>query len=84
MTKFVEETGYLSNAIGNSSAYGQAVFFGSDAVYEAMSIPEEIRVKIPLDFGRDMGLAWYALLGFQIVWNFATDAEQHIVFVTSA
>lgn len=84
MCKFVEETGYLSNAIGSGAAYGQAVFFGSDAVYEAMAIPEEIRVKIPLDYGRDMGLAWYALLGFQIVWNYATDAEQHIVFVTSA
>jgi N4-gp56 family major capsid protein len=83
MTKFVEETGYLSNTIGSSSLYGQAVFFGSDAVYEAMSIPEEIRVKIPLDFGRDMGLAWYALLGFQLVWNYATDNEQHVVFVTS-
>ena len=84
MTKFMEETGYLSNAIGNSSLYGQAVFFGSDAVYEAVAIPEEIRVKTSVDYGRDQGLAWYALLGFKIVWNWATDAEQHIVFVTSA
>lgn len=83
-TRFVEETGYLSNAIGSGSIYGQAVFFGNDQVYEAVSIPEEIRVKIPQDFGRDMGLAWYSLLGFKIVWNFAADAEQHIVYVTSA
>lgn len=84
MTKFVEENGYLSNTIGSSSAYGQAVFFGSDAVYECVAIPEEIRTKVSLDYGRDMGLAWYALLGFKIVWNYAADAEQHIVFVTSA
>ncbi len=83
-TRFVEETGFLSNAIGSSSLYGQAVFFGSDQVYEAIAVPEEIRVKIPQDYGRDMGLAWYALLGFKTVWNFAVDAEQHIVFVTSA
>ncbi len=82
-TRFVEETGFLSNTIGNATSYGQAVFFGSDQVYEAMAVPEEIRVKIPLDFGRDMGLAWYALLGFQTVWNYAVDTEQHIVFVTS-
>lgn len=83
-TRFVEETGYLSNTIGNSSIYGQALFFGNDQVYEAVSIPEEIRVKIPQDYGRDMGLAWYSLLGFKIVWNLAADAEQHIVYVTSA
>lgn len=83
-TRFVEETGFLSNTIGTNTAYGQAVFFGADQVYEAMAVPEEIRVKIPLDYGRDMGLAWYALLGFKTVWNFAVDSEQHIVFVTSA
>lgn len=83
-TRFVDETGYLSNTIGSNSIHGQAVFFGADAVMEAMTIPEEIRVKNPQDYGRDMGLAWYALLGFQIVWDFDTDGEQHIVFVTSA
>lgn len=82
-TRFVEETGFLSNSIGTGTAFGQAVFFGADQVYEAMAVPEEIRVKIPLDFGRDMGLAWYALLGFKTVWSFPVDAEQHIVYVTS-
>lgn len=84
MTRFVEETGFLSNAIGSTSIYGQAVFFGNDQVYEAVACPEEIRVKNPQDYNRDMGLAWYALLGFKIVWNFTNDAEQHIVYVTSA
>jgi len=84
MTKFVEETGYLSNAIGASSLYGQAVFFGSDTVYEAVAVPEEIRSKTSVDYDRDQGLAWYALLGFKIVWDYAVDGEQHIVFVTSA
>lgn len=82
-TRFVEETGFLSNAIGTGAAFGQAVFFGADQVYEAVAVPEEIRVKIPMDYGRDMGLAWYSLLGFKTVWNFNVDAEQHIVFVTS-
>jgi len=83
-TKFIEETGYLSSTIGNGSVYGQAVFFGSDCVYEAVAIPEEIRTKVSIDYGRDMGMAWYALLGFKTVWNLSTDGEQHIVFVTSA
>jgi N4-gp56 family major capsid protein len=84
MTKFVEETGFLSNAIGDSSAHGAAVLFGNDNVYEAVAIPEEIRVKVSTDYGRDQGLAWYALLGFKKVWDYAVDAEQHIVYITSA
>lgn len=83
-TRFVEETGFLSNVIGSSSVNGAAVFFGSDSVIEAMTIPEEIRMKNPTDFGRDQGLAWYALLGFQKVWDRAVDGEQHIIYVTSA
>jgi N4-gp56 family major capsid protein len=83
--RFVEETGYFSNAIGSSSLYGQAIFFGADNVYEAVAVPEEIRVKVSVDYGRDQGLAWYFLGGFKIVWTYATSpAEQHIVFVTSA
>lgn len=82
--RFVEETGYFSNTIGNGSTHGQAVFFGSDNVYEAVCEPEQVRAKISQDYGRDLGLAWYALLGWKIVWDYDTDGEQHIVFVTSA
>lgn len=83
-TRFMEETGYLSNTIGSGASRGQAVFFGSDCVYEAIAVPEEIRVKVSTDYGRDQGLAWYALMGFKKVWDYAVDGEQHIVFVTSA
>lgn len=83
-TRFIMETGFLNNAIGSGATHGQAVFTGADNVYEAVSIPEEIRVNVPKDFGRDLAMAWYALLGFKIVWSYATDTEQHIVFVTSA
>jgi hypothetical protein len=82
--RFVEETGYFSNTIGSGSTHGQAVFFGADNVYEAVAIPEEVRMKTSLDYGRDLGIAWYALLGFKKVWDYAVDTEQHIVYVTSA
>jgi len=84
MTRFVRETGYLSNTVGNGSIHGQAVLLGADSVYEAVSIPEEIRTKISADYGRDQGLAWYSLLGFKIVWDFAVDGEQRVMFITSA
>jgi N4-gp56 family major capsid protein len=82
-TRIVEETNSLSNAVGTSSN-GEAVFFGDDAVKEVVAIPEELREKIPTDYGRSQGLAWYALLGFQRIWSFAADSEEHIVHVTSA
>lgn len=42
-------------------------FFGSDTVAEAVAVPEEMRGKIPTDFGRSKGIAWYYLGGFGIV-----------------
>jgi N4-gp56 family major capsid protein len=83
-TRFVEETGYFSNTIGTGATHGQAVFFGADAVYEAVAVPEELRVKVSVDYGRDQGLAWYFLGGWKMVWSYAgAPAEQHIVYVTS-
>jgi N4-gp56 family major capsid protein len=87
--RFVEETNYLSNADGSNGLYGEAVFFGADAVREGIAIPEEIRVGIPIDYGRDQGIAWYALLGFQQVWSFAgikngqADGQTRIIKVDS-
>jgi len=42
-------------------------FLGEDTVAEALAIPEEIRGKIPTDFGRSRGVAWYYLGGFGII-----------------
>ena len=42
-------------------------FFGNDTVAEAVCVPEEMRGKIPTDYGRSKGVAWYYLGGFGIV-----------------
>jgi N4-gp56 family major capsid protein len=81
--RFVEETNFLSNADGSNGLYGEACFFGADAVREGIAIPEEIRVGIPADFGRDQGIAWYALLGFQQTWDFSSDGQTRIITVNS-
>lgn len=36
-------------------------FFGNDTVAEAIAVPEEMRGKIPTDYGRSKGVAWYYL-----------------------
>lgn len=74
----------LSNGVGTGSVLGEAIFFGEDPVREVVAIPEEMRTKLPEDFGRDKGIAWYAMLGWGRVWDFSTDGEEHIVRVTSA
>ena len=49
-------------------------FIGKDTAAEAILIPEEIRGKLPGDYGRDKGIAWYYLGGFGIIY--AVDAVQ--------
>jgi hypothetical protein len=46
---------------------------GGDTVNEAIVIPEEIRGKLPGDYGRSNGIAWYFLGGFGL---FHSDASQ--------
>lgn len=81
--RFMEETNFLVNTDGSNGLYGEAVFFGADAVREGVAIPEEIRVGIPTDFGRDQAIAWYALLGFQQTWDFSSDGQTRIITVDS-
>lgn len=84
--RFVEQTHttILSEGTGTGSVLGEAVFFGEDPVREIVAIPEEIRTKLPGDYGRDKGLAWYSMLGWGRVWDFSGDSEEHIVRVTSS
>lgn len=48
-------------------------FMGADTVAEGIAVPEEIRAKIPTDYGRSKGVAWYALEGFGKVHQAATE-----------
>lgn len=50
-------------------------FFGNDTVAEAVAVPEEMRGKIPSDYGRSKGIAWYYLGGFGIVHTLAANTR---------
>ena len=52
-----------------------AFFFGAETVAEAIAIPEEIRGKIPGDYGRDKGVGWYFLGGYGIMHTTASQAR---------
>ena len=47
----------LVNTLGSGSTDGEAVFFGADAVREGIVIPEDIRIDLPKDFGRNQAIA---------------------------
>jgi N4-gp56 family major capsid protein len=81
--RFVEETNHLSNTLGSGSVDGEAVFFGADAVREGIAIPEDVRIDIPKDFGRDNAIAWYYCGGFVKTWDYSSDTETRIIHVTS-
>lgn len=81
-TRFVEQTNIPKGGAADTTTFNPttdtadawnnaksswAFFFGQDTVAEGMAVPEEMRGKIPTDFGRDRGIAWYYIGGFGIV-----------------
>lgn len=57
----------------NNAKSSWCFFMGADTCNEAVVVPEEIRAKLPGDYGRSQGIAWYALTGFGL---FHTTASQ--------
>jgi len=72
--RFCEQTNVASEAWSNGLS-DAIFFFGADTVVEAFAVPEEIRGKIPTDFGRSKGIAWYAELGYVIVNTVAAQCR---------
>ena len=78
--RFIEQTNVQRGVGANGTAWGSglsdwAFFFGADTVAEMIVVPPEIRAKIPTDFGRSHGIAWYALEGFALMYDATTDPD---------
>jgi N4-gp56 family major capsid protein len=72
--RFVEQTNIVKETWSNNLSH-QAIFFGEDTVAEALCVPEEIRGKIPGDYGRSRGIAWYYLGGYALIQTTALQAR---------
>lgn len=72
--RFIEQNNIDKEVWANGKS-NFAYFFGEDTVAEAIAVPEEIRGKIPTDYGRSMGVAWYYLGGFGLVHTVAAEAR---------
>lgn len=77
--RFVEQTNISHGNSGTAWAatgHGDwAYFFGADTVAEGIARDTEIRAKIPTDYGRSKGIAWYYLGGFGLVHTDATNCR---------
>ena len=73
--RFFEQTVIAAVVFAGNTSSDEAFFFGEDTVIEAIVCPPEIRGKLPGDFGRDKGVAWYAEEGFALVHDVAVDAR---------
>jgi hypothetical protein len=89
-TRFIEQSFIAKGGAANATTYNVwtqtaqpwanglsswAFFMGGDTVTEAICIPEEIRAKIPGDYGRSKGIAWYYLGGFGLVHPDSTNGR---------
>jgi N4-gp56 family major capsid protein len=84
--RFIETSFRDTLNVTAANAIGEAVFFGASPVIESIAVPENIRAKIPGDYGRDKGVAWYFLGGWARVWDDVStgDNESHIVKFSGA
>jgi N4-gp56 family major capsid protein len=78
--RFVEQTNIKKGVAKDGVAWSLAksnwaYFFGADTVAEGIAVPEEMRGKIPSDYGRSRGVAWYYVGGFGIVQTQAAQAR---------
>ncbi len=72
--RFIEQTN-IAKAAWGGSVTNWAFFFGADTVAEGVVVPEEVRGKIPTDYGRSRGVAWYYMGGFGLVHTQAAQAR---------
>ena len=81
--RYVEQTNIPKGRSSDGGLTGSAwasgndwiFFMGEDTVAEGVAIPEEMRAKIPTDYGRSKGVAWYYLGGFGIVQTVASESR---------
>ncbi|MHC4184111.1 MAG: N4-gp56 family major capsid protein [Planctomycetota bacterium] len=69
---------------GTSDVLGEGFVFGEDAIAVAMVQEPELRMKAPQDYGRDQGVAWYAIYELLSIHTNATEGQTRIMHVGSA
>jgi len=70
---------------GGNDVGGEMLIFGADPIVSGTAIAPEIRAKVPSDYGRSKGVAWYALMGHQVPWRANLDSgAARCVWITAS
>jgi len=82
----VNRSAAFANTVGSSTAIGEAVVFGDEAVARIEVETPELRAdpNYQSDFGRTKAVAWYGILAFGSVWDTANDGEAKIIRLGSS
>jgi N4-gp56 family major capsid protein len=79
----ITNTDVLSGSAGAASVLGEGLVFGEDGVAIAEVVTPELRAAIPGGYGRWKGMAWYGVLGYQLIWNeTSTAGEVRVLYIT--
>jgi hypothetical protein len=62
----LDDDGSTAGVQPNALAYN-AIMIGDNAFGQAIALPVELRDGGVIDFGREHGLAWYAIWGFGVI-----------------
>jgi len=85
--RFIEENHVLKawapSDAQNTDVAGEAMMIAKDPAMECVVTPEEVRIDIPRDFGRDQAMAWYYLGGWARIWDGDNKTDNRIVHMTS-
>jgi hypothetical protein len=73
---------YSIDKTAGASAFNEGLLFGADAVQQQVGLPWEVRRQVA-DFGRDIGVAYYGIMGWHKMLDETDHDIEHIIHVTS-
>src|SRR5205809_6139280 len=73
----------LATGVGTGAVLGEVIVMGRDAVVFVEAETPELRASIPTDYGRQRGIAWVGVYGFDLLWKSAARGKAKVVYVTS-
>lgn len=73
---------YSIDKSAGASAFNEGLLIGADAVQLQVGVPWEVRRQVG-DFGRDIGVAYYGIMGWFKMLDQTDHAQEHIIHLTS-
>jgi hypothetical protein len=79
--RIVKDNHKIDKTAGATS-FNEGLLFGADSVQMQVGLPWEVRRQTG-DYGRDIGVAYYGIMGWWKMLDMTDHAQEHIIHVTS-